>query len=213
MQTAAKQTRKLLREYTSLASSYDHRWSAYIDAALCMTRQAIAGLPATRILDVACGTGLWLEMLAQRYRDAALFGIDRVPAMLKIAQNRTGHQATLLEADATRLPFNDDGFQLVTTTNALHYFPDVHSALTEIRRVLDPSGNLVITDWCQDYFWMKVLNRTLPLTRHAHGHTFGRRELEDSLITAGFEIVDSNAKKIDGFWGLMTVHARSTGMT
>jgi len=213
MQTADKQTRKLLREYTSLAPSYDRRWSAYIDASLAMTGKAITDLPATRILDVACGTGLWLEMLAQRYPDAELFGIDRVPAMLAIARNRTACHATLLEADATKLPFGDSGFQLVTTTNALHYFPDVHFALTEIRRVLDPSGNLVITDWCRDYFWMKFLNSVLPWTRHAHGHTFSHRELEKSLLAAGFEIVTSKAKKIDGFWALMTVHARPTRLT
>lgn len=210
MQTNARQTRKLLREYTSLASTYDQRWSAYIDTSLSMTHAMLAELPADRILDVACGTGLWLEMLAKQYSDAELFGIDRVPAMLNIARQRVGEQATLLEADAAELPFDDDGFQLVTTTNALHYFADVRSALLEIRRVLVPSGNLIITDWCRDYFWMKLLNRVLPLTSHAHGHTFSSAELERSLAAAGFEIVSSTTKKIDGFWALMTVHARPT---
>lgn len=213
MQTAKNRIRKLLREYTSLAPTYDQRWSTYIDASLSMTHKAIAGLPARQILDVACGTGLWLEILAQHYRDAALFGVDRVPAMLDVAQRRIGQRATLLEADAAELPFESGRFQLVTTTNALHYFADVPATLTEIRRVLDPSGNLVITDWCRDYLWMKVLNRVLPWTHHAHGHTLGRRELEQNLVAAGFELVDSKTKKIDGFWALMTVHARPTGMT
>lgn len=213
MQTAKNRTRKLLREYTSLAPTYDQRWSSYIDASLSMTRETVAGLPARRILDVACGTGLWLEILAQQFSDAALFGVDRVPAMLEVAQRRLGQRATLLEADAAELPFESGRFQLVTTTNALHYFADVPATLTEIRRVLAPSGNLVITDWCRDYFWMKVLNRILPWTRHAHGHTLGRRELEQNLVSAGFELVDSKTKKIDGFWALMTVHARPAGMT
>lgn len=207
MQTNARQTSKLLREYTSLAATYDQRWSAYIDASLSMTHAALAELPTDRILDVACGTGLWLEMLVKQRSDAELFGIDRVPAMLNIARQRLGERATLLEADAAELPFDDDGFQLVTTTNALHYFDDVPSALTEIRRVLVPSGNLIITDWCRDYFWMKLLNRVLPWTRHAHGHTFSSRELEHALATAGFRVVSRKTQKIDGFWGLMTIHA------
>jgi len=210
MQTNSRQIRKLLREYTSLASTYDQRWSAYIAASLSMTHAALAELPADRVLDVACGTGLWLEMLAKQYSDAELFGIDRVPAMLDVAQRRLGERATLLEADAAKLPFNDGDFQLVTTTNALHYFADVQSALTEIRRVLIPSGNLVITDWCRDYFWMNLLNRVLPLTRHAHGHTLSSRELERALAAAGFRVVSRKTKKIDGFWGLMTIHARLT---
>lgn len=210
MQTNAYQTAKLLKEYTLLAATYDRRWSAYIDASLSMTLKALAGLPTDRILDIACGTGLWLEMLTKRHSDAELFGIDSVPAMLDVARRRMGQRATLLEADAAELPFSDGGFQLVTTTNALHYFADVHSALLEIRRVLIPSGNLIITDWCRDYFWMKLLNRVLPLTSHAHGHTFSSRELERSLAAAGFEIVSSATKKIDGFWALMTVHARPT---
>ena len=210
MQTNAYQTAKLLKEYTLLAATYDRRWSAYIDASLSMTLKALAGLPTDRILDIACGTGLWLEMLTKRHSDAELFGIDSVPAMLDVARRRMGQRATLLEADAAELPFSDGGFQLVTTTNALHYFADVHSALLEIRRVLVPSGNLIITDWCRDYFWMKLLNRVLPLTSHAHGHTFSSRELERSLVAAGFDIVSSTTKKIDGFCALMTVHARPT---
>ena len=210
MQTNAYQTAKLLKEYTLLAATYDRRWSAYIDASLSMTLKALAGLPTDRILDIACGTGLWLEMLTKRHSDAELFGIDSVPAMLDVARRRMGQRATLLEADAAELPFSDGGFQLVTTTNALHYFADVHSALLEIRRVLVPSGNLIITDWCRDYFWMKLLNRVLPLTSHAHGHTFSSRELERSLVAAGFDIVSSTTKKIDGFWALMAVHARPT---
>ena len=208
MQINEHQTRKLLREYTSLATTYDRRWSAYIDASLTMTLEALAGLRTDRILDVACGTGVWLEMLAKRHSDAELYGIDRVPAMLDVAQRRTGQRAMLLEADAAELPFSNGDFQLVTTTNALHYFADVHSALTEIRRVLAPSGNLVITDWCRDYLWMKLLNRVLPWTRHAHGHTYSSRELEKILAAAGFAIISSKTKKTDWFWALMTVHAR-----
>jgi len=207
MQTKQHQTSKLLREYTSLAVTYDQRWSAYIDASLAMTLLALDGLPTDRVLDVACGTGQWLEILANRCDESELFGIDRVPAMLNVAQQRIGQRATLVEADAVELPFDNGEFQLVTITNALHYFTDVDSVLTEARRVLARSGSLIITDWCRDYFWMKLLNRVLPWTQHAHGQTLSSGELERSLTLAGFDIVCSENKKIDGFWGLMTVRA------
>ena len=207
MHNDSHQEEKLLREYTALAATYDQRWSAYLDASLSMTLETVAELPAERILDVACGTGLLLESLAERPDRPELFGVDRVPAMLETARHRLGQRATLLEGTAETLPFEDAAFRLVISTNALHYFSDVDAALQEIRRVISPSGNLVITDWCRDYLSMKLLNRVLPMTRHAHVHTFSTRELEQHLLDAGFEISAKTSKKIDWFWGLMTIHA------
>jgi ubiquinone/menaquinone biosynthesis C-methylase UbiE len=201
------QNEKLVREYTALATVYDHRWSTYLDASLRMTMEVVGELPAERVLDVACGTGLLLEVLADRPDDSELVGVDRVPAMLEVARRRIGHGATLLECDAAKLPFDDASFQLAIITNALHYFPDADAALREIRRVISASGNLVLTDWCRDYAWMRILNRVLPWTTHAHVHTFSSDEAERCLALAGFKVVSKTRKKIDWFWGLMTIHA------
>ncbi len=198
---------KLLKEYTTLAPIYDQRWSAYLDASLRMTFEKIANLPADRVLDVACGTGRLLEIMSQRTDLSDLVGVDKVPAMLNVARRRLGERASLVECDAAQLPFDDADFQLVTCTNALHYFPNVDATLREIRRVISPNGNLVITDWCRNYAWMRVLNRILPWTRYAHTHTLSSNELEQSLSQAGFSINSETKGKIDWFWGLMTVHA------
>jgi ubiquinone/menaquinone biosynthesis C-methylase UbiE len=200
-------TAKLLKEYTALAPTYDQRWSAYLDASLRMTLEKVADLPADRVLDVACGTGQLLKSLAERSDLSELVGIDRVPAMLDVARRRLGERASILECEATQLPFDDAGFQLVISTSALHYFQDVDATLREIRRVISPNGHLVITDWCRNYFWMRVLNRLLPWTQHAHVHTLSSNELEQSLARAGFSIDTGTRRKIDWFWGLMTVHA------
>ena len=207
MQSAARETHKLLAEYTALAPRYDQQWSAYLRASLSMTLASTGGLPAARVLDVACGTGQLLEMLAEQADDPELFGIDKVPAMLEVAKQRIGHRTTLLEGDAEKLPFDDASFQLVTCTSALHYFTDADAVLREMRRVLAPSGNLVVTDWCRDYVSMKLLNRILPLTSHAHVHTFKQNELELRLARAGFRVIGSDRNKIDWLWGLMTVYA------
>ena len=207
MQADEFETGKLLKEYTALAPTYDQRWSAYLRASLSMTAEWVADLPAARILDVACGTGQLLEMLLKHPGDPELFGIDRVPAMLAVASQRIGQRATLLEASAEELPFDQAAFQLVTCTNALHYFLDAAGALREMRRVLAPPGNLVIADWCRDYTTMKLLNRILPWTQHAHVHTFRLDELEQILVRCNLRMIASSRKKIDRFWGLMTVCA------
>jgi ubiquinone/menaquinone biosynthesis C-methylase UbiE len=172
-----------------------------------MTLEKLADLPAEHVLDVACGTGQLLKVLSERSDSSELVGIDKVPAMLNVARRRLGERALLLEGDAAQLPFDDAEFQLVTCTNALHYFPNADATLREIRRVISPDGHLVITDWCRDYTWMRMLNRILPWTQYAHTHTFGSNELEQSLSQAGFCINSESKGKIDWFWGLMTVHA------
>lgn len=199
--------KKLLKEYTALATAYDQQWSSYLDASLDMTLEAVANLPAERVLDVGCGTGRLLDTLAERPGYPELFGIDSVPGMLDVARRRIGQRATLVHGDAAQLPFDEANFQLIVSTSALHYFADTDAALREIRRVIASSGNLVITDWCRDYFWMKLLNRILPWTRHAHAHTFSSSELEQSLARASFRTIAISKRKIDWFWGLMTVHA------
>jgi ubiquinone/menaquinone biosynthesis C-methylase UbiE len=207
VQTSTQQTEKLLKEYTAIAATYDRRWSAYLDASLTMTLEVVTRLPATRVLDIACGTGLLLKSLAERPDHPELAGIDRVPAMLDVAKAKIGPQATLLEGEAEHLPFDDAGFDLITTTNALHYFTDVIAALQEMRRVISPGGNLVITDWCRNYFWMRLFNLILPWTQHAHVRTYTIAELENVLSQNGFKVVSKTRKKIDWFWGLMTIHA------
>ncbi len=127
--------------------------------------------------------------------------------MLDAAKKNIGKQVALLEGEAENLPFDDAGFDLIASTNALHYFPDSITALQEMRRVISPGGNLVITDWCRDYFWMRLLNRILPWTKHAHVHTYNTTELEEKLSENGFKVVSKTRKKIDWFWGLMTIHA------
>ncbi len=76
---------KLLKEYTALAPTYDQRWSAYLHASLRMTFEKITDQPTGRLLDVACGTGLILDMPSERSDCSELVGIDKVPAMLAVA--------------------------------------------------------------------------------------------------------------------------------
>jgi SAM-dependent methyltransferase len=57
------------------------------------------------------------------------------------------NKLTLLKADATSLPFEDDSFDVVLTVHLLHLIPAWREALAEIRRVLKPSGVFL---YCHD---------------------------------------------------------------
>ena len=76
VQTDDIPTQKLLKEYTKLAPAYDQLWSAYLNASLRLTLDKIAALAPERVLDIACGTGQLLGLLAERSDLVELVGID-----------------------------------------------------------------------------------------------------------------------------------------
>jgi SAM-dependent methyltransferase len=97
-----------------------------------------------RILDAGCGAGPLLAAL--RDRGAIVTGIDKSAEMLELARRRLGDDADLQVAELGRpLPFPDDTFEDVTASLVLHYLEDWGPALSELRRVLKPSGRLIVS--------------------------------------------------------------------
>ena len=101
-----------------------------------------------RCLDIACGTGDLCELLAAKYRDAEIVGLDLTKAMLNIARERIrGPRVTFRTGDMCRLDFPDGAFDIVTGGYALRNAPDLRQALAEIRRVLKPGGAAAFLDF------------------------------------------------------------------
>ncbi|MBQ9384963.1 MAG: class I SAM-dependent methyltransferase [Ruminiclostridium sp.] len=104
-----------------------------------MIRRAIAG---KTVLELATGTGL----IAKNTADAAEKMIAADFAENMLAQARKGYVPSNLEfqlADAAFLPYDDDSFDAVIISNALHIIPEPEKVLAEIRRVLRPGGRLI----------------------------------------------------------------------
>ena len=99
--------------------------------------------PGTRLLEIGCGVGAVLAVLGQEFPGVELFGVDVEPAQLEFARQhleRAGVEATLLEADALALPFEQESFDHVWMMWFLEHLADPRSALREARRVLVPDG-------------------------------------------------------------------------
>ncbi len=143
-------------DYDSIASGYDRRYEeneyAGIQRAL---RQLITSPSGTRVLEVGCGTGHWLGVLAAYGLWAA--GIDVSRAMLTRVR---GHP--VVQGRVEFLPWATASFDHVVCINALHHFADAPAFLAEAWRILRSSGSVMIigqdphTDldhWCvYDYF-------------------------------------------------------------
>jgi SAM-dependent methyltransferase len=95
-----------------------------------------------RVLDVACGTGIVARRAAARGADVT--GVDLNEQMLEVAR---GIEPAIewIQADVADLPLPDDAFDWVFSQQGLQFFPDRAAAVAEMRRVLAPGGQLVIS--------------------------------------------------------------------
>jgi ubiquinone/menaquinone biosynthesis C-methylase UbiE len=103
--------------------------------------------PSERILDLGCGTGIVARVLRERLgASARLTGLDASPAMVGKARS-LAPEIEWVEGNATSLPFADGAFELVLCQQMLQFVPDRLAALREVRRVLAPSGRLIVSTW------------------------------------------------------------------
>jgi SAM-dependent methyltransferase len=86
-----------------------------------------------RVLEVGCGTGLFLEWFAQLGHHVT--GIDPSSTMLDIAQRRVSARITLDRGYAEHLPYDDGAFDTVALITALEFVDDPELALREALRV------------------------------------------------------------------------------
>ena len=99
--------------------------------------------PGTRLLEVGTGAGAVLAVLGQEFPNIRLTGVDIEPRQLEFARGhleRSGVEATLVEADALELPFEDESFDQVWMMWFLEHVADPVGVLREARRVLVPGG-------------------------------------------------------------------------
>lgn len=102
---------------------------------------------ASRVLDVACGTGvLAREALARVGPGGSVTGLDIAPGMLAVAES-IEPGVTWTEGDAGDLPFDDDEFDAVVSQFGLMFFPDKLGALREMFRGAKPGHRIAVAVW------------------------------------------------------------------
>jgi ubiquinone/menaquinone biosynthesis C-methylase UbiE/DNA-binding transcriptional ArsR family regulator len=111
--------------------------------------QALGTARVERLLDVGTGTGRMLVLLRDLYVSA--IGIDPTHAMLQVARATLAEHAIdhaqVRHGDGMALGLPRDSQDLVTLHQVMHFFDDPRPLLAEARRVLAPSGRLLIVDF------------------------------------------------------------------
>jgi len=137
----------------------------------------------SRLLDIGCGAGRMLELLAPRAETAV--GVDLSPAMLGVARAQIEQAGLrniqLRQGDIYALPVEAGAFDLAVVHQVLHYLDTPARALREAARALAPQGRLIVVDFAPH-------QNELLRERHEHRRLgFSRREVEDYLVGAGLE--------------------------
>ncbi len=147
------------RMFDSIAGRYDFvnsfislgqhgRWRRAMLSHLPQPRLGQAGLD---VLDLATGTGDVAVTLVHDERVARVCGIDLSEGMLalaarKIAEHRLNDRIKLQRMDAMKLSFSDRAFDAATMAFGIRNVPDPKVCLSEILRVLRPSGRALILE-------------------------------------------------------------------
>ena len=100
-----------------------------------------------KVLDVGCGTGVHLDIY--RRSGCKLYGIDNSPSMLDVARIRLGVDAELRLADATKMPYESNTFDLIVCMLVLHEMDQRMrmSVIAEMKRVLKTEGRILLIDY------------------------------------------------------------------
>lgn len=107
--------------------------------------------PGERVLDLGSGAGTDSLIAAQMVGpEGHVTGIDMTPAMLAKARAAAAEMGAanveFIEADAERLPFTDESFDVVISNGVIDLIPDKDAVFSELNRVLAPGGRLQIAD-------------------------------------------------------------------
>lgn len=125
-----------------------------------------------KILDLACGTGDFTFLVADRLQPKELIGCDLSEGMLEVARRKASQQSSLPlsegkgmrnrvsfeRGDALALEYSDETFDAVTIAYGVRNFQDLDAGLVEMHRVLKTGGHLLIVELATPpHFPMKQL--------------------------------------------------------
>jgi ubiquinone/menaquinone biosynthesis C-methylase UbiE len=178
---------------------------ALVDVAALRSVKTREGRPP-RVLDVACGTGIFLSQLLRLLPDLEAYGIDASADML--AQARTllaGFPQVRLEqgeadtGETANLPYAPATFDLITCTNALHAMRDPVGTLVGLRGLLASGGRLVLEDFARRSppFPSRAFECLVRLVVGRPVHVYTLAEAQSLCRQAGLRIVYEKAFSID----------------
>jgi ubiquinone/menaquinone biosynthesis C-methylase UbiE len=128
--------RPLRAQFDRLAPVWEEMRSAEAFAPVEAALERLPG-PPRHVLDLGTGTGSVARLVAARFPEAAVIGVDISGRMIEQARRRTESASVSYQvADAEHLPFEDGAFDLVTLGNMIPFFDELARIVASGGRVL-----------------------------------------------------------------------------
>ncbi|WP_238439817.1 class I SAM-dependent methyltransferase, partial [Frankia sp. AgB1.8] len=127
------------------AAGWDTKFGDDLPAYAAAVRE-LGVRPGAAVLDAGCGTGRALPALQDAVGPAGrVLALDVTPEMLAATrQAGRADAASLVLADARRLPLADQSLDAVFAAGLVHHLPDMAAGVAELARVSRPGARLAI---------------------------------------------------------------------
>lgn len=144
-ETVPKKAVAVAEGYRRWAPLYDHTPNPLLAREERYLLPMLPDLHNKSVLDLACGTGRWLERLTALGSGSGV-GIDISMAMLQVAATKSLARGWLLKASCEHLPVGDRAFDLVMCSFAVGHISNLNNLARELARITRLDCDVFVSD-------------------------------------------------------------------
>ena len=144
------------------------------------------GLEINSLLDIGTADARMLGMLNDKLRIQNSVGLDYSEDLLHTNLKKNLH---LIQADADKLPFKNNSFDVIVATAVIEHVPNPEKMLFECCRVLKKKGIVIITT--PDPFFENIATKIGHLKEGQHQKTFSLNDLKQLVKNEGLNIIEA----------------------
>ena len=177
--------------FDTWAQVYDEQPNPLLALEQRFLSQMLPDVSGLDVLDVGCGTGRWLQLLAP-HRPASLVGVDASPQMLQRASVKLGTASTLRLGSCVALPVQNATADLVLASFVLSYLEDLEAFAHELHRVTRPNATVFLTDMHPDTAiscnWKRSF-RANGAKEQIQTNRYFLQQITEAFQSCGFELL------------------------
>lgn len=150
------------------------------------------------ILDIGCGGGMQISVMADMFPDAEIIGLDHSSdAVLSASKLNSGIIASgrcrIIEGSVESLPFGDGRFDLVTAFETYFFWPDLENSIAEACRAVAPGGKILIVS--ETYPSLRFILRNRKNEKLYGMNIVSNRRMRAMLKAEGMSVITETKKQ------------------